>query len=156
MAFNAYFYIQNNHLSSFPNINLVLQGPIAVTDVREERALVSCGRPQDDGGSPVTGFMILDTGRRVICGQPGAQVSGLTDGRKYKSSQFKAVNTVDESETPTSSPSVPTTAGVEPTLKRTRDRDASDSVSSGGQDHLEARRRRPGPTPVLKSPAPRL
>ena len=71
-------------------------------------------------------------GRRVICGDTGAQVSGLTEGRRYKSSQVKAVNTVDESETPTSSPSVPTTAGVEPTLKRPRDRAASDSVSSGG------------------------
>ena len=128
-----------------------------ITDVGEERALVSWGRPQDDGGSPVTGFMIerqdLDTGSWVPCGEAGpgdteAQVCGLTGGRRYKF-RVKAVNTVDESEpleseeevtipvvtsvssSPTSIPSTPTTASV-PTLKRSRDMAESDSVSSGG------------------------
>ena len=82
------------------------QGPIVITDVRAKKARVHWERPQDDGGSPVTGYMIerqdLDTGRWVPCGEAGpgdteAAVDGLAEGRSYKF-RVKAVNAEGESE----------------------------------------------------------
>ena len=83
-----------------------MQGPITVTDVRAKRATVHWQQPEDDGGSPVTGFVLerqdADTGRWVPCGEAGpadtaARVEGLSPGKRYKF-RVKAVNAEGESE----------------------------------------------------------
>ena len=82
------------------------QGPIVVTDVRAKQAKVRWEKPEDDGGSPVTGYVIerqdADSGHWIPCGEVGpedtqAQVDGLTDGKKYNF-RVKAVNKEGESE----------------------------------------------------------
>ena len=46
-----------------------------MTDVRAKRATVHWQQPADDGGSPVTGYVLerqlADTGRWVPCGEAG-------------------------------------------------------------------------------------
>lgn len=77
-----------------------------MTDVRAKRATVHWQQPEDDGGSPVTGFVLerqdADTGRWVPCGEAGpadtaARVEGLSPGKRYKF-RVKAVNAEGESE----------------------------------------------------------
>ncbi len=68
-------------------------GPLEVTDVREKKATVKWKRPEDDGGSPLTGYTIermdLDTGVWIPCGEVGPDdeemvVDGLQKGKNYK------------------------------------------------------------------------
>ena len=82
------------------------QGPIVVTDVRAKKAKVHWKKPLDDGGCPVTGFVIerqdTKTGRWVPCGEVGpddteAEVDGLTPDKNYNF-RVKAVNKEGESE----------------------------------------------------------
>ena len=82
------------------------EGPIVVTDVRAKKAKVHWEKPKDDGGSPVTGYLIerqdMDSGRWVPCGEAGpedteAEVTGLSEGKSYKF-RVKAVNNEGESE----------------------------------------------------------
>ena len=82
------------------------QGPIVVTDVRAKKAKVHWKKPLDDGGCPVTGFVIerqdTETGRWVPCGEVGpddteAEVDGLTPDKNYNF-RVKAVNKEGESE----------------------------------------------------------
>ena len=82
------------------------QGPIVVTDVRAKKAKVRWEKPDDDGGSPVTGYVIerqdADTGHWIPCGEVGpddteAEVDGLTENKKYNF-RVKAVNKEGESE----------------------------------------------------------
>ena len=77
-----------------------------MTDVRAKRATVHWQQPEDDGGSPVTGYLLerqdADTGRWVPCGEAGpadtaARVEGLSPGKRYKF-RVKAVNAEGESE----------------------------------------------------------
>ena len=81
-------------------------GPIVISDVHAKRAKVEWKKPEDDGGSPVTGYVIerqdVETGRWVPCGEVGpedtsAVVEGLTEGKSYKF-RVKAVNGEGESE----------------------------------------------------------
>ena len=76
------------------------------TDVRAKKAKVHWKNPEDDGGCPVTGYLIerqdVDTGRWIPCGEVGpndreATVDGLTPGKNYKF-RVKAVNNEGESE----------------------------------------------------------
>jgi predicted phage tail protein len=82
------------------------QGPIEITDVRAKKAKVSWKKPTDDGGSPVSYYMVekmdIDTGRWIPCGETGPEeqellVDGLTPNKKYKF-RVKAVNKEGESE----------------------------------------------------------
>ena len=82
------------------------QGPLVVSDVRANRAKVDWRRPEDDGGTPITGYQVerqdVETGRWVPCGEVGPHttsyiVDGLTAGKKYKF-RVKAVNKEGESE----------------------------------------------------------
>ena len=77
-----------------------------MTDVRAKKATVHWEKPEDDGGTPVTHYVIerqdVDTGRWVPCGEAGpedteAEVDGLTEGKNYKF-RVKAVNNEGESE----------------------------------------------------------
>ena len=90
------------------------QGPIVVTDVRAKKAKVQWQKPKDDGGSPVTGYVIerqdTETGHWVPCGEVGpdeteAQVDHLSEGKNYNF-RVKAVNKEGESEPPETEASV--------------------------------------------------
>ena len=81
-------------------------GPLQVIDVRAKKATVKWNKPEDDGGSPITGYVVekmdLDTGLWVPCGEvgPGEEekvVEGLQAGKKYKF-RVKAVNKEGQSE----------------------------------------------------------
>ena len=81
-------------------------GPLEVVDVRAKKATVKWNRPEDDGGSPITGYVLekmdLDTGIWVPCGEVGPDqeekvVEGLQAGKKYKF-RVKAVNKEGASE----------------------------------------------------------
>jgi predicted phage tail protein len=81
-------------------------GPIVISDVRAKRAKVEWKRPEDDGGSPITGYTVerqdVETGRWVPCGEVGPDettctVDGLTEGKKYKF-RVKAVNNEGDSD----------------------------------------------------------
>ncbi len=82
------------------------QGPMEVEEVRAKRATVKWGAPSDDGGTPVTHFLLekmdVDTGRWVPCGEAPADareavVDGLQEGKKYKF-RVRAVNREGSSE----------------------------------------------------------
>ena len=81
-------------------------GPIVISDVRANRAKVQWKRPEDDGGVPITGYVVerqdVETGRWVPCKEVGPDdtdcvVDGLTEGKNYKF-RVKAVNGEGESE----------------------------------------------------------
>ena len=82
------------------------RGPIEITDVRAKKAKVHWEKPDDDGGCPITHYIIerqdIDTGRWVPCCEAGADdtdatVDGLSEGKKYKF-RIKAVNKEGESD----------------------------------------------------------
>ena len=81
-------------------------GPLEVIDVRAKKATVKWKRPEDDGGTPITGYVVekmdLDTGLWVPCGEVGPDeeekvVEGLQAGKKYKF-RVRAVNKEGQSE----------------------------------------------------------
>ena len=81
-------------------------GPLQVTDVRAKKAQVHWKPPEDDGGCPVTHYLLerqdVQTGRWVPCGEAGPDqlettLDGLSEGKKYKF-RVKAVNKEGESE----------------------------------------------------------
>merc|ERR1712142_379958 len=76
------------------------QGPIEITDVRAKKATLHWEKPEDDGGCPITHYIIerqdVETGRWVPCGEAGPDdketiVDGLSEGKNYKF-RIKAVN----------------------------------------------------------------
>ena len=82
------------------------EGPLEIKDVRAKKATLAWKKPKDDGGSPISHYVLekmdIDTGRWVPCGEadPDADemtVEGLTPGKKYKF-RVKAVNKEGESE----------------------------------------------------------
>ena len=83
------------------------EGPLEAKDITAEGCKLEWNKPLDDGGLPVTGYVIekMDTasGRWVPCGKtdgPNAtsfDVSGLDEGKKYEF-RVKAVNEEGESE----------------------------------------------------------
>lgn len=82
------------------------QGPLKVTDVTKNGAKVKWEKPEDDGGKPITGYVLekLDkaTGRWMPVGKTPADqlefdVKGLSEGHEYNF-RVKAVNEEGESE----------------------------------------------------------
>ncbi|PNF43664.1 hypothetical protein B7P43_G15461, partial [Cryptotermes secundus] len=80
------------------------KGPLKVSDVTKNGCKLKWDKPEDDGGKPVTGYVVekLDTltGRWVPVGrttEPEMDVKGLQEGNEYKF-RVKAVNDEGESE----------------------------------------------------------
>ena len=75
-------------------------------EIRAEHIKIKWKKPEDAGGSPLTGYVIekmdMDTGRWVAAGEVGPNdetftATGLTPKKKYKF-RVKAVNKEGESE----------------------------------------------------------
>lgn len=78
------------------------KGPLKVTDVTKSGCKLAWQPPEDDGGKPITGYVVekLDKGRWVPVGrtkEPEMDVGGLQEGKEY-SFRVRAVNDEGESE----------------------------------------------------------
>nr|CAD7393168.1 unnamed protein product [Timema cristinae] len=82
------------------------QGPLKAEEVRADHVKVKWNRPDDSGGSDITGYVLekmdMDTGRWIPAGEVGPDkdtftFDGLTPKKKYKF-RVKAVNKEGESE----------------------------------------------------------
>lgn len=80
------------------------KGPLKVSDVTKTGCKVKWEKPEDDGGKPITGYLVekLDksTGRWVPVGrstEPEMEIKGLQDGHEYEF-RVKALNEEGESE----------------------------------------------------------
>lgn len=81
------------------------EGPLEVFDVHKEGCTVKWKVPLDDGGSPITGYLLekmdVETNKWVPCGRTDGelecQVKGLITGKKYKF-RVRAKNDEGESE----------------------------------------------------------
>lgn len=78
------------------------KGPLKVSDVTKNGAKLKWDKPEDDGGKPITGYVVekLDKGRWVPVGrttEPEMDVKGLQEGNEYKF-RVRAVNDEGESE----------------------------------------------------------
>ncbi|CAG2161698.1 unnamed protein product [Oppiella nova] len=80
------------------------KGPLQVNDVHAEGCKLKWEKPEDDGGEPISGYVVekmdVDTGRWVpvtTVREPEAEVKGLIAGKEYKF-RVKAVNSEGESE----------------------------------------------------------
>lgn len=80
------------------------EGPLKVKDVTKNGAKLEWEKPKDDGGTPVTAYVVekldMQTGRWVPVGRsqkPEMEVKGLQEGHEYKF-RVKAVNDEGESE----------------------------------------------------------
>ena len=78
------------------------KGPLKVKDVTKSGCKLAWQPPEDDGGKPVTGYVVekLDKGRWVPVGRskdPEMEVGGLQEGKEY-SFRVRAVNDEGESE----------------------------------------------------------
>ncbi|CAJ0936046.1 unnamed protein product, partial [Mesorhabditis belari] len=73
------------------------KGPLRADDITKDSAVISWKEPEDDGGSPITGYIVEkqeDGGRWVPCGETdGTQlkVGKLNEGHEYKF-RVRAVN----------------------------------------------------------------
>lgn len=81
-------------------------GPLKAEEVRANHVTIKWKRPEDDGGVPITGYIVekmdMDTGRWVPAGEVGPnadnfKVDGLTPKKRYKF-RVKAINKEGESE----------------------------------------------------------
>lgn len=80
------------------------EGPLKVSDVTKSGCKLKWGKPEDDGGKPITGYVVekLDksTGRWIPVGRTSdteMDVKGLQEGHEYEF-RVKAVNEEGESE----------------------------------------------------------
>lgn len=98
--------LQNLNFSTLLAAPTKPQGPLKVTDVTKNGAKVKWEKPEDDGGKPITGYVLekLDkaTGRWMPVGKVPADqlemdVKGLSEGHEYNF-RVKAVNEEGESE----------------------------------------------------------
>ncbi|CAH1969101.1 unnamed protein product [Acanthoscelides obtectus] len=90
------------------------KGPLKVSDVTAEGCKLKWDAPEDDGGEPITGYLVermdVETGRWVpvtTVKTPEADVTGLNEGKDYQF-RVKALNSEGESEPLVTD--VPTTA----------------------------------------------
>lgn len=69
------------------------KGPLSVEEVRSDHVKVKWKKPEDEGGTPLTGYVLekmdVDTGRWIPAGEVGPDVDnftfkGLTPKKKYK------------------------------------------------------------------------
>uniref|UniRef100_A0A0N5A493 non-specific serine/threonine protein kinase n=1 Tax=Parastrongyloides trichosuri TaxID=131310 RepID=A0A0N5A493_PARTI len=78
------------------------RGPLDISDVTKDSAVVSWREPEDDGGSPISHYVVEkqeDNGRWVPCGETSdtrIKVPKLNEGHEYKF-RVKAVNKQGES-----------------------------------------------------------
>lgn len=81
-------------------------GPLKVEEVRSDHVTVKWQKPEDNGGTDITGYVLekmdMDTGRWIPAGEVGPNdysftFGGLTPKKKYKF-RVKAVNKEGESE----------------------------------------------------------
>lgn len=81
-------------------------GPLEITDVHKEGCTLHWNKPKDDGGLPITGYLVekmdLATGKWVPAGfvdptKTEQKISGLEPNRKYNF-RVKALNEEGESE----------------------------------------------------------
>lgn len=80
------------------------EGPLKVKDVTKNGVKLEWGKPKDDGGTPITAYVVekmdMQTGRWVPIGRsqkPEMDVKGLQEGHEYNF-RVKAVNDEGESE----------------------------------------------------------
>ncbi|GLH11531.1 Titin, partial [Gryllus bimaculatus] len=80
------------------------KGPLKVSDVSKNGCKLKWDKPEDDGGKPITGYVVekldKETGRWVPVGrtnEPEMDVKGLQEGHEYQF-RVKAVNEEGESE----------------------------------------------------------
>lgn len=82
------------------------KGPLAVEEVRSDHVKVKWKKPEDDGGTDITGYVLekmdMDTGRWIPAGEVGPDddsftFKGLTPKKKYKF-RVKAKNKEGESD----------------------------------------------------------
>jgi len=80
------------------------QGPLKVKDVTSSGAKVKWDKPKDDGGKPVTAYVVekmdAQTGRWIPVGrtqEPEMDIKGLQEGHEY-TFRVKALNEEGESE----------------------------------------------------------
>ena len=79
------------------------KGPLKVSDITAEGCKLKWDAPEDDGGEPITGYVVermdTETGRWIpVCTvkSPEADVAGLNEGKDYLF-RVKAVNSEGES-----------------------------------------------------------
>lgn len=94
----------NKHLINLLAAPSKPKGPLKVSNVSKNGCKLKWDKPEDDGGKPVTGYVVekLDkaTGRWVPVGktiEPEMDVKGLQEGHDYQF-RVKAVNDEGESE----------------------------------------------------------
>lgn len=99
----------NNHVHFTDNFAIIgpptrPEGPLKVKDVTSSGAKVKWDKPKDDGGKPVTAYVVekmdSQTGRWIPVGrtqEPEMDVKGLQEGHEY-SFRVKALNEEGESE----------------------------------------------------------
>lgn len=80
------------------------KGPLKVADVTKNGCKLKWGKPEDDGGKPITGYQVekLDksTGRWIPVGRTAdteMDIKGLQEGHEYEF-RVKALNEEGESE----------------------------------------------------------
>lgn len=80
------------------------EGPLKVKDVTSSGAKVKWDKPKDDGGKPITAYVVekmdAQTGRWIPVGrtqEPEMDIKGLQEGHEY-SFRVKALNEEGESE----------------------------------------------------------
>lgn len=107
------FKAENDHGSAEAGIEVTVmvppqkpKGPMRIDDVHAEGCTASWSAPDDDGGSPITHYIVekvQGTGEnwmpcgRVVAPETSCKVVGLTPEKEYRL-QVKAVNSMGESE----------------------------------------------------------
>lgn len=82
-------------------------GPLKATDITKESCTISWNKPDDDGGSPISHYLVEKqeaNGRWIPCGETSdtsSRVNKLVEGKNYKF-RVKAVNRQGESQPLTS------------------------------------------------------
>jgi len=107
------FRAENEHGMAEASIDLVVmvapnkpKGPMRIDDVNAESCVASWNQPEDDGGCPITHYILeraqgggenwIQCGR-VAAPQTECKITGLTEGKEYRI-QVRAVNAQGESE----------------------------------------------------------
>lgn len=104
-------FARNEHGTDEATVEIIVtskpskpKGPLEVNDVHAEGCKLKWDKPEDDGGEPITGYLVekmdTETGRWVpvtTSTKPEADIGGLIPGKSYKF-RVKALNAEGESE----------------------------------------------------------